>query len=82
MQGLVRMRTIPKLVQEMKKADPETPINEHFIRKLVKSGKIPFVSVNRRVLIPLDTFEKILSEGAILAQYSPLPPKGIQRIEE
>lgn len=62
---MVRMRTIPQLVKEMKLEDPETHINEHFIRRLVKQEKIPYVKADSRVYIPRDEFMEYLKNPKI-----------------
>ena len=54
---MLRMRTIPQLVREIKAQDPQTPISEPFLRKLVKQNKIPYITANRRVFISVEAFE-------------------------
>lgn len=55
---MLKMRTIPQLVKELKDQDPETPISESFIRKLVKQNKIPYITANSRIYISVEAFEK------------------------
>ena len=78
---LPRMRTIPQAVKELKKADENTAINEHSLRKLVKSGVIPCVTTGRKVLICLDTIEEYLGRPQPM-NIKPFVPPGIRKIEE
>ena len=55
-----KMRTIPQIVAEMKQQDENTAITEHYLRKLVKSGKLPAVNLNRKFLLSVDTVYKYL----------------------
>jgi hypothetical protein len=38
--GLQRMRTVRQLAKEYKIRDPDTAINEYFLRRLIASGAI------------------------------------------
>lgn len=55
-----KMRTIPQIVEELKQQDESTAITEHYLRKLVKTGCIPSVKVNRKTLLCVDTVYKYL----------------------
>ena len=37
------MRTAPKIVAEIKAQDPGSEVTEHYVRQLVKDGKVPVV---------------------------------------
>lgn len=58
---IAKMRTIPQLVREAKAEDPNTPLNEHFIRCLVKRGEIKTVTVNRKTLISVAAFNEYMN---------------------
>lgn len=58
---IAKMRTIPQLVREAKAEDPNTPLNEHFIRCLVKRGEIKTVTVNRKTLISVSAFNEYMN---------------------
>ena len=58
---IAKMRTIPQLVREAKAEDPNTPLNEHFIRCLVKRGAIKTVTVNRKTLISVAAFNEYMN---------------------
>lgn len=51
-----RIRTIPELVKLIKEEDPESPVSEYFIRKMVKSGKLPAMYHGSKVLISVSAF--------------------------
>ena len=50
----LRMRTIPKAFEEIKKIDPDTCFSMRSLRKLVNSGEIPTVKISNKILINLD----------------------------
>ena len=39
--GIPRMRTVAKIVAEIKALDPDTEVTEFHIRKLAKDGTVP-----------------------------------------
>lgn len=57
----VRMRTIPKAYDEIKRLDPETNLSSRAFRRMVGSGTIPSVKVDNVVLVNLDRALEILS---------------------
>lgn len=64
--SLPRMRTIPQVIEELKKQDENTAFCEYYLRKLVRSGEIPHVNAGRKILLCLDTVSEYLrhpSEG-------------------
>lgn len=53
----VRMRTVKATVEYFKQEDPETPVNEYMLRRLIKQKKISVVHAgNKKVLLNLDKF--------------------------
>jgi excisionase family DNA binding protein len=62
------MRTAPQLAADYKAADPDTPINPHFLRGLINSGKIPYVKAGKRFLISAAAVEEYLSNGEVAEQ--------------
>lgn len=52
----VRMRTVKATVEYFKQEDPETPVNEYMLRRLIKQKKISVVHAGNKVLINLDKF--------------------------
>ncbi len=78
-----KMRTIPQLVREAKEHDAGTPLNEYFVRRLVKLNKVPHVKVYNKVLIPVEAFYKCLESGALEPKQKPKRTKtGLTKIPE
>ena len=50
-----RMRTAQGAVATLKEEDPDTQITVSMVRRLVRSGKVPCVSMGRKKLINVDT---------------------------
>lgn len=77
--ALPRMRGIKEAVQEIRSADPQTAITEHFLRGLIKTKTIPCVLAGTKQLVNMDILESYLQ--------NPVPvkkdlPSGIRRIAE
>ena len=51
---LPRLRTIPKIVEEIKKLDPESEITVRFVREGIANGKIPVMRLGNKMLARLD----------------------------
>lgn len=51
---LPRLRTIPKIVEEIKKLDPESEITVRFVREGIANGKIPVMRLGNTMLARLD----------------------------
>ncbi len=61
---MVRVRTIPKAVKEIRAKDPGSYINERLLRRWIKDGIIkPINGSYTYTLINLDELERLL-EGA------------------
>ena len=75
-----RMRYPQQALEELRREDPETPVTLHFIRSLVKSGKIPSIRIGRGYLLNYDMLVDYLSNPDA-AQAGPIPA-GIRRIPE
>ena len=57
---LPRMRTVPKAYAEIKAMDAGTSFSMRALRRMVRSGELPSVTVGNRHLINLDLlFEKL-----------------------
>jgi len=55
------MRTAPEAIAELKKADPDTALTLRALRRMINTGEIPFVTVNSKRLINLDTLFEYLN---------------------
>ena len=49
-----RIRTIPQAVSEIVSQDPNSAITEYFVRSLVKTDAIPYLTAGSKVMIDLD----------------------------
>lgn len=57
----MRMRTIPKAVEELKKDDPECEVGYWTIRRLISDGTLPVCMAGTKALINMDVLENVLS---------------------
>ena len=57
-----RMRTIPKAYNEIITLDPSTCFTITLLRKMVKTGDIPSVKVNNKVLVNVDLLIEKLND--------------------
>lgn len=81
-QGTIpRMRTAPKIVAEIKAQDPGSEVTEHYVRQLVKDGKVPVVWAGSKALINLDDVLTLLRMGTNRAEPVPCVLGGIRRID-
>lgn len=77
-----RMRTAAKIVEEVKKIDPETDLTESCVRRLTKQGAFPVVWAGSKALINLDDVLELLRLGTARPATEPVPAVGgIRRID-
>lgn len=77
-----RMRTAAKIVEEVKKIDPETDLTESCVRRLAKQGAFPVVWAGSKALINLDNVLELLRLGTSQAVENAVPAVGgIRRID-
>ena len=77
-----RMRTIPKIIAEIKALDPETEVTEHWVRQLAKTGAVPVVWAGCKALINLDDVLALLCTGTEKRTPEPDTVGGIRRIKD
>ena len=53
-----------KAAEYFRQQDPNTPINETFIRRLIREGEIPTIRNGAKQLIAVETLEKYLDARA------------------
>ena len=58
--SLPRMRTIPITIEYLKTLDPDTALNEGWLRHQIKIGLISCHKAGKRFLIDLDALEQYL----------------------
>lgn len=78
--NIPRMRTAPEAIQEIRKADPNTALTLRALRRMMNTGEIPFVNVNSKRLINLDTLFEYLSKPVLEASVSSSDYGKIRRI--
>jgi len=57
---MARMRTILQAVNQIREQDPGSSISEHWLRCLVRSGKLPCHRAGAKYLVDLDALEDFL----------------------
>lgn len=62
--AMPRMRTIKEAHQELKQLDPNTAVTEYYIKQLVLSGRVPFVTAGRKRLLNFDALLSFLENPA------------------
>ena len=77
-----RMRTAAKIVEEVKRIDPETDLTESCIRRLIKHEAFPVVWAGSKALINLDDVLELLRLGTVRPAEDTVPAVGgIRRID-
>lgn len=80
--SIPRMRTAAKIVEEVKKIDPESDLTESCIRRLTKQGAFPVVWAGSKALINLDDVLDVLRLGTARPTEEDIPTVGgIRRID-
>ena len=54
------IRTINGAIEELRKDDPETPINSHMLRRWIASGELKHTKSGNRYLIDMDVLKEFL----------------------
>ena len=60
---LPRIRGIKEAAAELKQADPNTPIKEKTLRRLILSGSIPSIRIGVRYFINMKVLNEYLTNG-------------------
>ena len=81
--SLPRMRTAEKILNIIKAQDPDTEVTLHYIRDLIKSGKIPVTLVGRKKLVDADRVIAYIAAGepASVEDDPEEPVERIRRVE-
>jgi len=58
---IAKMRTVRQCVAYFKDQDPETCINEYYLRGIIKRGEIPVVYAGVKQLVNLDILIRFLN---------------------
>ncbi len=76
-----RMRPAAKIVAEIKALDPSSEVTEYWVRKLIKSGKVPVVWAGCKALVNLDDVLELLTLGTSPQEPESCIVNGIRRID-
>ena len=49
--NIPRLRTLPKALEEIQQADPDTALTMRALRRMVNTGELPTVAINSKRLI-------------------------------
>lgn len=60
---LLRMRTAAGVLDIIKEQDPDTEVTLHYIRNLIKTGKVPVTPVGRKKLVDADAVMEYIAAG-------------------
>lgn len=58
-----RVRTVRECVALFRHGDPDTAVTEHYLRRLIKSGKINVIWAGNRALLNYDALCEFLAKG-------------------
>lgn len=78
--SIPRMRTISKIVAEIKALDPGSEVTEFYIRQLAKEGTVPVVWAGRKALINLDDVLNLMRLGTAPTKAETPAVGGIRRV--
>ena len=56
----IMIRTINGAIEELRKEDPDTPINSHMLRRWIASGELKHSKSGNRFLIDMDVLKEFL----------------------
>ena len=65
-----RIRNISGALTEIKSQDPDSPISENFLRRLIKYGNIPCVRSGRWIFIDMDVLDDYLRNPQTNCEYT------------
>lgn len=65
--ALPRMRTAERVLEEIKKVDPDTEVTLHYIRGIIRAEAVPVVACGRKKLVNVDAVMDLLACGYELA---------------
>ena len=61
--AIPRMRTAPKVLEEIKKLDPDTELSLHYVRQMIKDEVVPVLSIGCKKLVNVDDVITYLETG-------------------
>ncbi len=73
---MVRMRTAEKVLEIIKAEDPDTAVTLHYVRRIIKSGAVPCVTLGRKKLVDADAVIAYIAKGDPQPIAEEVPPRG------
>ena len=68
-----RMRTAAGVFALIQEQDPDTEVTLHYIRALIKTGKVPVTPVGRKLLVDADVLIRYIATGENAPQKRIIP---------
>lgn len=59
---MLTMRAPRACAEYFKNRDPDTAINESYIRRLISNGDIPYIRNGKKILVSVESIDAYLSE--------------------
>lgn len=59
---MLTMRAPRKCAEYFKERDPNTAINESYIRRLIANGDVPYIRNGKKILVSVESIDAYLSE--------------------
>lgn len=56
-----KIRTIRQAADEFRAADPQTPITQSLLRRMIAEGTIPYAKTGNKYLLDFDILEQVLA---------------------
>lgn len=69
-----RMRTAGNVLEIIKEQDPGTAVTLHYIRHIIKTGRVPSVTVGRKKLVDADAVIAYIAAGEALPAITAVQP--------
>ena len=79
---MARIRTINLAAEELRKLDPNTALSAAAIRRLVKTGQLPYIQAGNRCYLDFDSLLAYLDNLTVPEQHPPAYYRGIRRVVE
>lgn len=77
-----RMRTINEAIAAIRESDPQTAFTPTALRRMIKRGEIPSISVGNKYLVNLDTVISYLNNPSQTVNQRQFEVIGIRKIKE
>ena len=72
----MRLRTVPKAVALLREEDPDTPLSEKIMHRLIKQGYIPTVHSGNKLYIDVDRVPEYLTAAMQAKEKAPTEEYG------